>query len=113
MIFNGFECSTKIATGSFVGTGKYGSANPIKLTFGFQPKFVIITGDGTVGYGHQLIIHSDGSTLWAGHVNGNTSPIFSVSMCTATLTRDGVSFYGSIIDVCAVSGKTYNYLAIG
>lgn len=32
----------KIQTGSYVGTGTYGSANPNKLTFGFTPKLVFI-----------------------------------------------------------------------
>ena len=32
----------KIETGSYVGTGEYGAANPNTLTFGFVPKFLII-----------------------------------------------------------------------
>lgn len=32
----------KIEVGSYVGTGKYGSSNPNKLTFGFVPKMVLI-----------------------------------------------------------------------
>ena len=33
----------KIETGSYVGTGKYGAANPNTLTFGFTPKMVFMT----------------------------------------------------------------------
>lgn len=33
----------KIATGSYVGTGKYGSGNPNSLTFEFAPKLLFIT----------------------------------------------------------------------
>lgn len=33
---------TQIATGSYVGTGKYGSSNPNSLTFEFEPKILII-----------------------------------------------------------------------
>lgn len=36
----------QIATGSYVGTGKYGSNNPNSLTFEFEPKVVIISTDG-------------------------------------------------------------------
>ena len=34
----------KIETGSYVGTGTYGQANPNTLTFGFAPKFLILAG---------------------------------------------------------------------
>lgn len=34
----------RIETGSYVGTGTYGSSNPCSLTFGFEPKLVFITG---------------------------------------------------------------------
>lgn len=33
----------KIETGSYVGTGTYGSSNPNSLTFSFKPKLVIFT----------------------------------------------------------------------
>lgn len=36
----------QIETGSYVGTGKYGSSNPTSLTFNFVPKLVIIYGVG-------------------------------------------------------------------
>lgn len=36
-----------IETGSYVGTGTYGSSNPNSLTFEFEPKLVIIGGRGT------------------------------------------------------------------
>lgn len=35
----------KIATGSYTGTGTYGSSNPNSLTFGFVPKLVFVTYD--------------------------------------------------------------------
>ena len=34
---------SKIQTGSYVGTGTYGSDNPCSLTFDFIPKFIIFT----------------------------------------------------------------------
>ena len=38
----------QLATGSYTGTGKFGSANPNTLTFPFEPKFVFVTrGMGT------------------------------------------------------------------
>ena len=37
----------KIAYGSYIGTGTYGSSNPCRLTFPFTPKILIITAYGT------------------------------------------------------------------
>ena len=39
---------TSIETGSYVGTGTYGSGNPNTLTFRFEPKFVHIQA-GNIG----------------------------------------------------------------
>jgi hypothetical protein len=38
----GLSASAKIATGSYIGTGTVGSANPNSLTFAFAPAFIII-----------------------------------------------------------------------
>ena len=52
---------TSIETGSYVGTGTYGSKNPNTLTFRFEPKFVHIqsysigNADGT-GYGFAFFL---------------------------------------------------------
>lgn len=40
--FDNAVTAPKIETGSYVGTGTYGQANPNTLTFGFAPKFVWI-----------------------------------------------------------------------
>lgn len=40
--FDNAVTASKIETGSYVGTGTYGQANPNTLTFGFVPKFVWI-----------------------------------------------------------------------
>ena len=34
----------KIQTGSYIGTGTYGSNNPNTLTFDFEPKLLIVSG---------------------------------------------------------------------
>ena len=39
---------TRIAVGSYVGTGTCGSENPNALTFDFAPKFLLIWQDGYV-----------------------------------------------------------------
>ena len=52
----------KIATGSYVGTGKYGVNNPNSLTFDFEPKFVFLfsnyaSGNAKVAYPFVLMIN--------------------------------------------------------
>lgn len=42
--------ASKIATGSYVGTGKYGSSNPNSLTLDFEPKIMFIQYGGTLGF---------------------------------------------------------------
>ena len=49
--------AARVATGSYVGTGTYGEANPVSIEFGFTPKMVTIYREaggidgGTWGYG--------------------------------------------------------------
>ena len=40
---------SKVATGSYTGTGTYGESNRTVLTFGGRPKFVIIAADELMG----------------------------------------------------------------
>lgn len=52
----------QIATGSYVGTGKYGSSNPNSLTLEFQPLIVIIHGqtksanNPSYDYGYTIMV---------------------------------------------------------
>ena len=46
----------RIETGSYVGTGTYGETNPNSLTFGFEPKVVIITKTGTYTSGYVFAL---------------------------------------------------------
>jgi hypothetical protein len=38
----------KIVSGTYVGTGTYGSSNPMTLTFDFTPKYVFVSGKPVV-----------------------------------------------------------------
>lgn len=40
----------KIQTGSYVGTGTYGSSNPCSLTFDFKPQLIVIWREISAGY---------------------------------------------------------------
>ena len=107
---NAVATPVKIATGSYVGTGTYGSSNPNSLTFGFVPKFVVImpgeSGAGASGYwsyGSYAIMSN-----WSG---GSTSNFWA----PATLNGTTLSWYysGRAVEQLNSSGYTYNYIVIG
>lgn len=94
----------KIATGSYVGTGVYGSSNPNRLTFDFVPKFVVcinyISRDTEMGAGF----------IWAGQTGDYSNLAFSVSGKTFswyTTNQNGAGYQLN------ASGTRYYYIAIG
>ena len=115
---NGFA---RIACGSYVGTGTYGSANPCSLTFDFEPKLVIVAPSTVNLYvGTMVAVNPDGiaycpssaatsiqSLTWSGNTlswyvndvkkNGATSGTYE--------TNEQYQLNGS--------GKTYYYVAFG
>lgn len=44
------DSRSKIATGSYIGTGTYGSDNPCSLTLPFPPKFGVIASRWSIGF---------------------------------------------------------------
>ena len=68
-------------TGTYCGTGQYGQSNPIKLTLGFRPKAVLITGGSTLSMSFVVFI-SPVVDCW--QVNGRSR---------ITWLNDGVQWY--------------------
>lgn len=95
----------KIATGSYVGTGKYGSRNPNSLTFGFEPKIIIIGNDRG---GVYINFYFWGAVRMNGANNYAKENIVSTSNYT-------ISWYhpSDVDGQLNASGITYNYIAIG
>ncbi len=101
----------RIATGSYVGTGTYGSANPCTLTFPFLPKYVVI-GSVTVGMVSSI-----------GLIRGKTDVITRTDQnarCAVSWGSNYVSlhYYGTDAQNGAsfqfnMSGAEYSYFAIG
>ena len=81
------EGMTKIETGSYVGTGTYGSSNPNSLTFGFAPKLV------------ALVIIGDGEERYPGPKATDIIPVMSFK-------NDDVYRYGGLDDPNQSRGKT-------
>lgn len=104
---------TQIATGSYVGTGTYGSSNPNSLTFGFVPKFVVIKKkNAKFGYYGQLGVYLDGGTTLL-DISGN-----SESGCNASVSGNTLSWYSTKYNSQQFNDSThdggyYSYIAIG
>lgn len=113
--FDNAVTAPKIETGSYVGTGTYGSANPNTLTFGFAPKIVCVFGP-TAGseLGNPLthcamILTGDaGFRSDSGRIIG----YFVVHQ----ITGNTVSWYSTDSQPDSqgnIANNTYNYIAIG
>ena len=103
----------QIITGSYVGTGTYGQANPNSLTFGFEPKIVMVAREKPSSGQRALFMRvSDYATTWYGasFSGGN------VTGCNNAVTWSGntMSWYTTANDDYQLnaSGKKYNYIAI-
>lgn len=97
----------QIVTGSYTGTGTYGSGNPNTLTFDFQPVLVILN-TGNAGTYNTIPVHhilkypsvkmgyatnSPGTLSWSGH---------------------SVSWYNDSAEAqFNAADKTYQYIAFG
>ena len=95
----------QMATGSYVGTGKYGRSNPNTLTFEFEPKFIIISSDRG---GVYIDFYFWGSIGFNGANNYAAENIVSISNYTLTWYHPS-----DVSGQLNASGITYNYLAIG
>lgn len=97
----------RIQSGSYTGTGAVGEANPNTLTFGFEPKLVVIH-------------HVDSSAQAARFIRGSLS---SVTFMTSSVigaaivswSGNGVSWYATanVNYQLNTAGSTYFYHAIG
>lgn len=107
----------KIETGSYVGTGTYGQSNPNTLTFGFAPKFLIISG--LYGYPSRTDYRafaffgpyggfaSSAYRYW----DGSTDYLYSVF---AEVSGNTISWYKNAAQYqMNDTNSTYFYVAIG
>lgn len=111
----------KIQTGSYVGTGTYGSSNPCSLTFDFVPKFICILQKY-----YALRVKSNNSVafgilLWETGVERfesgyNLSGSGSIEYTYTNLTGTTFTYYATGNggkNFFNETGQTYNWIAFG
>lgn len=114
----------KIATGSYTGTGKYGSGNKNKLIFDFVPKFVIIQGSKYYSNIKADCLHI--GILTQGCTGAFTSEIYAYRSkldtsdnelfgVTVSWSANTVTWYAGANYQAQLneSGYTYGWIAIG
>lgn len=126
--FNNAVTAPKIETGSYVGTGTYGADSPNTLTFGFEPKLILVDMSYTASTASNiknaaragLSVFFSGRTAWLTDKGASNTQYTTWSgICNVTCTGNTVSWYsagnayanGS--EQLNESGKTYKYIAIG
>ena len=109
----------KIATGSYTGTGTYGSSNPNSLTFGFVPSYILVFAeymDTTTRRLYWMQIFWDISLVPVlntyENANGNLSNYFP---CTGSFGGTNVSWHSAKLADQQMNRASvvYHYIAIG
>lgn len=124
---NASSLHVKIATGSYVGTGKYGSSNPNSLTFSSRPKRVSIVGAyinsaSSPGYGQHYneaafycdVISGEYTSAGYGYLNYGGYQDIGGSDYKSKLVGNTLSWYNTsrAEDQFNESGVKYYYFAI-
>lgn len=104
--FDNAAFAPKIATGSYKGTGKYGSGNKTTITFDFVPQLVVVVGNNNVMW---LVNGQTGAPTTA--ESGNMAHYSAV----VSWSGNAVSWYFAESGALHmnISGTTYKYVAIG
>lgn len=108
----------KIQTGSYVGTGTYGSSNPCSLTFDFVPRMVVVVGCFVRSYevtqSETIVMVNDSNGC-----SGFVSPPNTATYLQQNITWSGtsVSWYNTSSVIAQLNAPEhspkYFYVAIG
>jgi hypothetical protein len=115
-----FNSVSKIAAGSYTGTGTHGESNPTSLTFDFAPKILFVKQRTTSGWRMELNSMAwINAMLWT---HGMTQcEVYStahsrVKIETVTVNGNTISWYdGASAPGCQLntSAAIYDYVAFG
>lgn len=103
--------NSRVATGSYKGTGKSGTSYPNVLEFDFAPKLVIVTTpttDSSSAYPYIYIMHGGVSLL----IGGDPSVVTTNPNCTFSGNKVEWSHTNALLQM-NYSIYTYTYIAIG
>ena len=108
--------AARIQTGSYVGTGTYGSSNPCRLQLDFKPQLFILFGKSNSNTSYRdMIIAIRGDTQLAFTISHGSNPSSPVS--TGLIFSWGskyLTWYASSLNnQLNASGVTYNWLVAG
>lgn len=108
----------KIQTGTYTGTGAYGSTYPTSLTFNFTPKLVLIfdtTGLFSQPQNGQTYYVSYGMILWAPGISKDIVSSYPDEYRYYTLTGNKFSWYadGPNANYQLNANRTYRWVAFG
>lgn len=101
----------KIATGSYTGTGTYGSSNPNSLTFEFEPKILLVLSNDATG-GMLGIRGAQKATTGLATYNGTDNITFNQNVVSWYYSSGGNSSTYPYIQMNQAS-MSYYYIAIG
>ena len=101
----------QIQTGTYTGTGTYGSSNPNSLTFSFTPKLVFLLP--LPGKNHTTMPIVWGQSTYT-HISHSSAGGSTATTGTVTYSGNTIRWYSSgTTSQHNDSGSTYYYAAIG
>ena len=107
----------RIQTGSYVGTGTYGSGNPSSLTFDFAPKYVQICAFKDMTQNFIGLFYYSPQKMFAGQIYSgyNNNVYWNVANLSVSVDGNTITWHeGSDADYqLNYSGAHYYYVAIG
>ena len=104
--------ASRVEVGSYTGAGKKSASTPNTLTFGFEPKLVVVSAKADQYLRRCVFVR--GVTRTVSTIQNNSATYGSVSV---TWNGNALSWYDykefSVYDQLDASGVTYCYVAIG
>ena len=105
--------AAKITTGSYVGTGKYGSSNPNSLTFDFVPKIVTVQANALYHGNIQGVVLVHGQTKSGSDGSSSSSSSLTIAWDDSTKSVSWYTDNGASKYQLNNSDGVYYYAAIG
>ena len=108
--------AARIQTGSYVGTGTYGSSNPCRLQFNFKPQLFILFGksNSNASYRDMIIaIRGDAQLAFTISHGSNPSSPVSTGLIFSWASKYLTWYASTLNNQLNASGVTYNWLVAG